>query len=552
MFVRSLTNKAGKVYTYVLHSVYDKTKKRSVHKRLANLTGLPQAAIDAVKAVLEGRPPIFDLEPAAISIAKSRLLGPLWIALIFWLRLRLDKAAFLTRSEFRSLTAMVVGRVVNPVACRSERRTAEWLCRTAAGLLIAGNAERSWNRNAFYPVLTKLSENWDKVERTLWENRSARPNLYLYDITSTYFEGRGGSMGKFGYSRDERKGNPQVVVALVADENGVPVALRILPGNTRDSSTVVDMAKELRETFGVDRAVVIMDRGMRAEANIDYLLDHGVGYIMALKHKEAREFLARNNDLLEWELFDERNLAEWTENGKRYVICKNPGAAVRDRHTRERIMQKAEIRLEGLVTMAEKGRVKDRGKIIARAAKILTQTNTEKYFDYEAETGSFKYWRKKERLAMEEDYEGCYVIETTLEENEADKTEVDASYRNQREIEEVFKSCKDELHLRPNFHVKDENILGHIRLTFLAHLVKKHLELVLRSNGRFEKGSTFLMGFDNVMINDVAVKGESLSVISELDEKQRAALEDANLKMPTGQMKSSLDKHLPKSLQGII
>lgn len=552
MFVRTTRNRTGKLYHYVLESYYDRTKKCSVHRRISDLTGLPQEVMETVRAMLAGKPVTVSAGAARVlSILRSRFFGPVWLALIFWLRLRLDRLPCFSRAEFRNLTALVVGRTVSPVECRSERRTAEWLRKSAMGLIF-GNAERQWNRNEFYPLLTKLSDHWAEVEHHLWSNRGSRPKLYLYDITSTYFEGAGGSFGRFGYSRDEKPGNPQIVVALVADERGLPVALRFFPGNTRDSTTVSKITRELKETFGVSKAVIIMDRGMRAEANLEALAGDKLDFVMALKHKEAREFVKTHHADMQWELFDQRSIAEWTENARRYIICRNPEAAKRDRHTRERILQRGAGRLDKLVNLARRGRIRNRDKILARAVKILTQTGTEKYFDFKADTGGFEYWRKQSRVEMEEEYEGCYVLETTLSAQEADKTEVDAAYRNQREIEEIFKSCKDELQMRPNFHIKDANILGHIRLTFLAHSVKKHLELVLQKAGCHDKGSTFLMRFNDVMANRVSLDNAVVDVVTELNAEQRRRLAMAGVSIPTGQLHGALEKSLPKELQGIL
>ncbi len=511
---------------------------------MADLTSLPQEVVKTLKDMLAGKR--VERVPDAgklVSIRSSSLFGPLWIASIFWFKLRLNQLPFFSRGEFMNLSAMVLGRVVDPVKCRSELRTAEWLRRSATDMIL-GKSGNKWSRDPFYPLLTKLSEHWDELERHLWEGRGSRPKLYLYDITSTYFEGRGGSFGKFSYSRDEKKSNPQVVVALVADESGVPVALRILPGNTKDSSTVIDMAEELKQTFGIEKAVLTMDRGMRTEANIAYLKKNGLDYIMALKHKEAREHLKEQNGKLEWNLFDERSIAEWFEDGKRYVICRNPDAAKRDRYTRERIIQRGEERLEKLRRSANSGRIKDQTKITARAAKIFFQTKTERYFGWKAGKGTLDFWRKNELLDIEENYEGYYVIETTLSESDADKIEIDSAYRNQREIEKVFKSCKDELHLRPNFHISDENIAGHIRLTFLAHMVKKRLELALQKSGINEKGSTFLNRFDGIMLNEVAVAGRTVHVVTELNEKEKKDLSKIGITMPSGTICGSLRKQL--------
>lgn len=546
MFYRKLTKKDGSVYHYILKSLYDKKKRCSVHKKIANLTELPAEMIEAIKSMLAGKKvAITPREEKIIKIKSTRFFGPLWVARHFWEDLGLRKLNF-TKREYDNLTALVLGRTVSPEReCRSELKTAEYLNRTALSQIL-DKKNYVWDRNNFYPVLTKLSLNWDKIEEELWKNRKTVPRLYLYDITSTYFEGRGGSFGALGYSRDGKPGNPQIVIALVSDEKGIPIAIRILPGNTKDSSTVKDIASELKLKYSSDRVVMIMDRGMQSEANIDFIMESGFDFIMALKHKAGREFLKKHNSELEWTLFDKRNIAQWEEDGKRYIICRNPEAAKRDRKTRAAIIERGRIRLEKLKNSVDKGKVKNKEKILARAVKILEQTKTGKYFAYEVGESSFTY-AQTSIVELDELYEGCYVLETTLDKT-VSKEEIDSNYRNQREIEEVFKSCKDELSVRPNFHVKDENIFGHIYLTFLAHLVKRSLELKLRESGYNEKGSFVLNRFSDITLNHVVINQESEQVITEMDSEQSRLVIMLGINIPTGQLSRTLRWHASKNL----
>ena len=214
------------------------------------------------------------------------------------------------------------------------------------------------------------------------------------------------------------------------------------------------------------------------------------------------------------------------------------------------ILGRAIERLEKLKNMVEKGRIKNRDKILVRVVKILTQTKTEKYFQYNVETGQFSY-EQTELTELLRLYEGCYVLQTSLK-KPTSKEEIDQSYRNQREIEEVFKSCKDELHLRPNFHKKSDNIFGHIYLTFLAHLVKKRLELKLKTNGWSKKGSTFFTAFREITVNRIEVNSQSQDVITELTPTQNTQAAFAGVTIPTGSLQRSLRSYLPKYLQRIL
>jgi len=544
MFLRKITKSTGRTYYYILKSVHDKKKGYCVHKIIADVSKLPGNVITVVKAMLEGHKVILSPKLTGFfKIRKSGLFGPLWIVLHFWFELKFHKLGF-SKSEFKHLTSLVLARTISPKECRSELKTAEWLQRSALHLLFKGN-DTQWKRKYFYPLLTRLTTNWELIEDHLWKQREGTPRLYLYDITSTYFEGKGGSFASLGYSRDEKRSNPQLVIALVSDGNGMPVAIRILPGNTKDNTTVKNIINDLKQKFAAEKAVLIMDRGMQSgTTNTDAITEHGFDFVMAVSHKEGREFLKNHNNDLEWTLFDKRNIAEWTEDGKRYIVCHNPDAAARDRKVRTKILSGAETRLNSLVNMARSGRIKSKDKIIARAVKILTKTKSEKYFEYSAEEGKFSY-KKKDLVSYDELYEGCYVLETSLD-NTIPKEEINSNYQNQRDVEEVFKSCKSELNIRPNFHMKDENIFGHIYLTFLAHYVKRTIELKLRESGYNEKGSFFLQKFLDIIANEMEVNGEETIVVTETNEEQKKLLKLLGIKMPAGSLKRSLSLYLQK------
>ena len=293
MFVRQL-DKGKKSYFYVIKAYYDKKKKAPRQKRIADISGLPAELIGLIRDFLRGEKVGLITSISGLKISASRLFGPLWICLHFWLELRMD-TVFTDRKEFRRLTGMVLARVVAP---GSEMAMAKWLRKTALHLLWDGQ-ESQWQRDYFYPILTKITQLWPSIEEHLWKHREKSPRLYLYDITSTYFEGTGGSLGALGYSRDEKRGNPQVVIALAADEQGLPVAIRILRGNTKDDTTVRDAVSQLQQKYKAEKVTLVMDRGMRGEANLEALQKSEFDYIIALKHKEAREFLKTHNSELE-------------------------------------------------------------------------------------------------------------------------------------------------------------------------------------------------------------------------------------------------------------
>jgi hypothetical protein len=193
MFLRTVNKGNGKQYHYVLRSVRKEGKAHPVHEIVADLTALPAAVVDVVRGMLKGSAVQVVAEAAAVVRVKATLqFAPLWIALHFWLDLGVRRLPFLSAADFVNLTGMVLARTVNPVECRSEARTAQWLRKSALHLILGGSL-RQWDRNAFYPILGKLSVHWEELEDHLWQQRTAVPRLYLYDTpapTSRAREGR--------------------------------------------------------------------------------------------------------------------------------------------------------------------------------------------------------------------------------------------------------------------------------------------------------------------------------------------------------------------------
>lgn len=531
MFLRVIRKKNGKRYCYIFRSVYDKKRKYPVHKRIADLSGLSDEVILQIEKIIKGELSTFENKRSAIKdfvrISESRYFAPLLILKEFLDELELEKLSFLDKRAIKDLKALVLARAAEPLKCRSEFKTGEWLKNSGMHFLLGGKPTQ-WDRNRFYPLLSLLSTNWALVEDHLWKKRNSAPRLYFYDITSTYFEGKGGTLANLGHSRDEKNGNVQILVALLTDEKSVPIAVRILPGNTKDSTTVKEIVNQIKSRFNAEKITIIMDRGMRTEANIETIKNFGLDYIIALPHTKARELLM-DKQRLEWEeLFDQRSLAEWIDDKKRYVVCRNPFRAEKDKKTLEKILSRAEKRLFKILELIKKGRLVKKDKILTRTVKILTQTKTEKYFDYSVDDNKLEYSRN-ELAKISDLYAGSYVLESSL--METDKKEIDSAYRSEHEIEEVFRTCKNELNLRPNFHKNNETIFGHIYLTFLSHLLRKKLEMKLKRCKIYESAGTFLQKFENITINRVEINNDSDYVITTPNRNQVILLNLLDIRM---------------------
>jgi transposase len=305
--------------------------------------------------------------------------------------------------------------------------------------------------------------------------------LVLYDLSSTYFEGRTCPLARYGHSRDSRPDRLQIVFGLLTDAHGVPVAVEVFAGNTGDPTTVAPQIEKLRQRFGLRRLVLVGDRGMLTEARLreDVRPLEGLSWITALRAPDIQQLATSGS--LQMSLFDQQDLAEITDPafpGERLVVCRNPLLTVERARKRQELLAATEKHLNQVQQATRRTRQPLRGKdaIGLRVGKLLGRFKMAKHFQLTITDDSFSYQRHQAAIDREASLDGIYVLRTDLPEAELDTAQVVETYKGLANVERAFRSIKTtDLKIRPIYHRLADRVRAHVLLCMLAYYVELHL-----------------------------------------------------------------------------
>jgi len=442
------------------------------HRTLANLSALPVEVIELVARALKGE----RFLAAGEALRTVRTLPHGHVAAVLGLARRLGLPGLLDRrpSRLRELaTALVVARVLAPA---SKLATAGSLGDTTlAGRLGVDGADE----NELYAAMDWLLSRQAKVEAALARRHLAPGALVLYDLSSTYLEGRCCPLARFGHSRDHRPDRPQIEFGLLTDARGCPVAVEALPGNTADPATVEAQVDKLRTRFGLTDIVLVGDRGMLTSARIERLRETGgIGWVSCLRAPAIRSLVDAGD--LQLGLFDERDLAEITAPafpGERLVVCRNPALAAERARKREALLAATEAALAKVAAAVSAGRLRTAAGIGLRAGRVVNARRMAKHLELEIADGVFAYHRREPEIAAEAALDGLYVVRTSVPPGRLDSAAVVETYKRLSAVERDFRALKgDDLLVRPIFHWREDRVRAHLFLCFLAAYVRWHLE----------------------------------------------------------------------------
>ena len=323
------------------------------------------------------------------------------------------------------------------------------------------------------------------MEKGLAKRHLEDGTLVLYDLTSTYFEGRCCPLARIGYSRDGKKNRLQIVFGLLCSAQGCPVAVEVFEGNTADPATLKSQVRKLQNRFGLRHVVIVGDRGMITEARIreDLKPAQGLDWITALRAPAIRRLVEEK--ALQLSLFDTRDLAEISSSaypGERLVACLNPLLADERARKREALLQSTEKELQKIATATARKRrpLKGKDKIGMRVGKVLGRFKVQKHFRIEITDSSFCYQRDQARIAAEVALDGIYVIRTSLPKQRMSATDVVRSYKQLSRVERAFRCIKTvDLKVRPIFHRLADRVRAHVFLCVLAYYVEWHMRRAL-------------------------------------------------------------------------
>jgi hypothetical protein len=440
------------------------------HENLGNLSHLPEPVIEAIRAMLAGRK-LVDFEEA-FEIERSLPHGHVAAVLGVLRDLGLERLICRERCRERDLVVgMVVQRLIGPGSKLSAtRRFAQSTLASELGLGEVAEAE-------LLAAMDWLLARQERIEKTLAKRHLEGEGFMLYDLSSSYVEGRCCPLASLGYSRDGKKGMLQVNYGLTCSPEGRPVAICVHDGSTQDQQTLPAAVALIRERFGIEDVVVVGDRGMLTQAHAEALTTAGVGFVSALKSSQIRKLIAVGD--LQLSLFDETNLAEISSQefpGERLVVCRNPALAVERARKREDLLQATEAELEKARSMVHgpRGSLRNApaGKIGERVGRVSNRYKVAKHFELEIADGSFSYRRKHSHIQAEAALDGLYVIRTTCPAAKLDSSaSVVRAYKQLKTAERAFRTMKDQIEIRPIYHHLDHRVRAHAFLCMLAYYV---------------------------------------------------------------------------------
>jgi hypothetical protein len=452
------------------------------NETVANISALPDHVIDLIDAGLKGQ----QLVPAAGAVTITASLPHGHVAAAHAMARKLGLPALLgPPGRQRDLAlALVISRVVKP---GSKLSTRTWWADTTLG---ADLGVEQASTDDIYAAMDWLAGRQDGIEAELVRRHLApEPNpggMALFDLSSSWLEGRCCPLAALGYSRDGKKGRLQIEYGLLTDPDGRPVAVRVFPGNTGDPSAFTEIVTVLRDKFGLAKMVMVGDRGMITSARIAALnqQEDGTsrpdpyGWITALRAPAIKKLMAEDGPL-QLSLFDEQDLAEITSQdypGERLVACRNPVLAADRARKREDLLQATEKLLAPLIARVAAGRLAGAAAIGVEVGKVITRYKTGKHFEITITDDSLAVTRRQDRIDAEAALDGFYVLRTPVPADQLDAPAVVTAYKNLKYVERDFRHIKaDDLDLRPVFHRLEERVKAHVLICMLACYLTWHL-----------------------------------------------------------------------------
>ncbi|MBU8871823.1 MAG: IS1634 family transposase [Gemmatimonadales bacterium] len=476
MYIESVPNRSSPPCILLRESYRQGGKIRK--RTLANLTQWPPGVVAGLRALLKGGKVSFAGD--GFDIERSLPHGCVAAALGVLRDLELHKIIASRRCRQRDLAvAMIVARIIDP---RSKLATARGLSdETAFTSLGEVLGLGRIDENDLYAAMDWLLERQERIEAALAGRHLHDGTLVLYDLSSSYFEGKTCPLAKLGYSRDGKKGTLQIVYGLLCDPDGRPIAIEVFEGNTGDPATLATQVDKIRNRFGLARVVLIGDRGMITEARIREDLDdvEGLNWITALRGAAIRDLVKAGD--LQPSLFDQTDMAEIASPdypGQRLIVCRNPLLADLRRHKRQELLEATERELAKIVTAVTRTGKPLRGadKIGLRVGRIINRYKVAKHFAVRIGDDSLTCERKDRRIAEEAALDGFYVIRTDVPETALDAEQAVRAYKSLAKVERAFRSLKTvDLKIRPIRHRLSDRVRAHVLLSMLAYYVEWHM-----------------------------------------------------------------------------
>ena len=469
MFIKRSYKKVGKKnYSTVLLTHGFRENGKVKHKTLANMSSWPEDLVSAIEKIIKGGKFDFDFENMQSEQGKS--FGALYTLSVIADRLGITKA-FGKSKEAKLCLAMILGRILNQ---GSRLSLVSWQKDQSIEEVLKIPA---FNEDQLYYAMDWLDENNLEIEKKIFKSRyhNETPTFYLYDVTSSYFEGEMNELAKYGYNRDGKKGKKQIVIGLLADGEGMPIAGRVFEGNTQDPKTVETQIELLAKEFGVKNLVFVGDRGMiKREQQKQISSKEDWYFITAVTKPEIEKMLSRN--LIQMELFTE-DLGFIEEAGTRLIFRRNPIRQSEIRKNRTDIFESFKNQIEKKNQYLQEHLKAKATTSILHLTKWIKKRNLENCVLIKEENRMIRFEIDKDKVEKLEKLDGCYVIKTNVPTEIATEKEIHDRYKDLKHVENNFRNLKTFLlEVRPIFHRKAARTKALVNIAVYALMIIKYLE----------------------------------------------------------------------------
>ena len=476
MYIESVPNRNSPPAILLRESYRDagKIKKRTI----ANLSDWPTEIVEGLRTLLKGGK-VAPADQESIIVRRALPHGHVAAVLGTLRNIGLDRMLGPPRNRCRDLViAMIVVRLIAPASKLATARMLDPL--TASSSLGEVLGLGPVDEDELYVALDWLGERQEAIEKALARKHLHDGTLVLYDVSSSYVEGRCCELARLGYNRDGKKGKLQIVYGLLCAADGCPVAIEVFEGDTGDPRTLAAQIDKVKKRFALERVALVGDRGMITQARLDAeIAPAGLDWITALRAPAIRTLVEAG--ALQMSLFDQRDMAAITSPdypGERLIVCRNPDLARERTRKREDLLAATEADLAVIAAAVRRARNPLRGEaeIALKVGAVVNRHKVAKHFELSIGEASFSFHRKTEAIAAEAALDGIYVVRTNLPKKLLDDAATVGAYKSLARVERAFRSLKTvDIHLRPIFHWTTPRVRAHVLLCMLAYHVEHHM-----------------------------------------------------------------------------
>ena len=476
MYIESVPNRNSPPAILLRESYRDagKIKKRTI----ANLSDWPTEIVEGLRTLLKGGK-VAPVDQESIIVRRALPHGHVAAVLGTLRNIGLDRMLGPPRNRCRDLViAMIVARLIAPASKLATARMLDPL--TASSSLGEVLGLGPVDEDELYVALDWLGERQEAIEKALARKHLHDGTLVLYDVSSSYVEGRCCELARLGYNRDGKKGKLQIVYGLLCAADGCPVAIEVFEGDTGDPRTLAAQIDKVKKRFALERVALVGDRGMITQARLDAeIAPAGLDWITALRAPAIRTLVEAG--ALQMSLFDQRDMAAITSPdypGERLIVCRNPDLARERTRKREDLLAATEADLAVIAAAVRRARnpLHGEAEIALKVGAVVNRHKVAKHFELSIGEASFSFHRKTEAIAAEAALDGIYVVRTNLPKKLLDDAATVGAYKGLARVERAFRSLKTvDIHLRPIFHWTTPRVRAHVLLCMLAYHVEHHI-----------------------------------------------------------------------------